>query len=161
MPFFQPPALPHLPHLWPQAPAKIVRSHIGAWALKVETDRFSGRLTCSLGRSHITYERQTLVFQLSHHADTTAAAYRIDDGPPIWTNADTLELASLGFELHNDDLANPSGGLVRIPAHRLAGARLVSIEIKADTNPVRFRIDRFGDALDAAQKAGCTDADFR
>ncbi len=136
------------------------RSQIGAWTLRVESDQFAARQICQLSRPRVDYHRQALVFHLSSRADTANAVYRIDDGPPRAVRSDAMDLARLGFALYNDDLTNPSGGLVRIPRQRIMDAREVSIQAKAMAAPVKFRIDGFGAALDAARAAGCGVDDF-
>jgi hypothetical protein len=131
---------------------------LGAWAMVVRNDPFSGYRACRLGSGPVDYRRQALVFHLSHRTDTSGAVYRIDDGPPIWARSDAATLAHLGFALHADDLANPSGGLVRIPAARLAGAKQVRIEAKGRVHA--FRIAGFEAALAAARSLGCTEEAF-
>lgn len=158
---FDPPTLPAIDFPWSPRDTNIERRHVGAWALKVETDRFTGRLTCSLSKPRIRYERQALAFQLSSGANTFDAAYRVDDAPPVSARSDAMELARQGFALHNDDLANPSGGLVRIPLGRLSGAQAVRIQSRPNTIPVRFKIDGLSEALAAAQSAGCGFSDFK
>jgi hypothetical protein len=162
MPFFQALIdLPAIPLPWTRGDTRIERSHIGAWRLVVETDRFTGRLTCQLQRGGIAYERQALVFHLSSRVDTTNAAYRIDGGPTVWSRTDAMELAGLGFALYNDDLANPSGGLVRVPMRRVMGAHAISIQPKANASAIKFNIQGFDLAMKAADKAGCTAEEFR
>lgn len=152
----------HMPSLhvpWPHGAAVV--SHVGDWTLKTRLDRFAGERSCTLSRGRIDYQRQALVFRLSTHTDTAAALYRIDGAEPVAVRADEAELASLGFALHNDDLDNPSGGLVRIPAHRLATAGEVQIEAGPGRGPVKFKIGGLAAALDAARAAGCAEADFK
>ena len=150
-----------LPIPWSHKPAPREVSHVAGWTLRVHAERFTGRLACQLSRPRIDYRRHALVFHLSARTDTAAAVYRIDNGPPLWSRDDDLDLARLGFALHSDDLDNPSGGLVRIPEQRIVAARTVSIEARADGSPARFKIDGFATALDAAHKAGCREGDFQ
>ena len=152
----------HLPSLhvpWPHGAAQV--SHVDGWTLKTRLDRFAGERSCALSRGRIDYVRQALVFHLPARVDTAAALYRIDGAAPVGVRADEAELASLGFNLHNDDLDNPSGGLVRIPVHRLAGAAEVEIEAAPGRRPVKFKIGGLSAALDAARGAGCAETDFR
>jgi len=128
---------------------------VGRWILNIRTDRFADERTCRLSRPGVTYERQALVFHLPPRLDTTTAIYRIDDAPPVAARNDLMQLAHLGFALQNDDLANPSEGLVRIPADRLASARTVKIEARAFSHPFTFKIDGFGAAKVLAEKVGC------
>ena len=151
--------LPSLPVPWPHGGAQV--SHVDGWTLTTRLDRFAGERSCSLSRGRIDYQRQALVFHLPARTDTAAALYRIDGAAPVPARADEAELAGLGFTLHNDDLDNPSGGLVRIPAHRLAGAGEVRIEPAAGRRPVKFKIGGLAAALDAARQAGCGEGDFK
>ena len=150
---------PHLP--WPHAAGPRTVSHVAGWTLAARLDTFAGERSCTLSRGRVDYRRQALVFHLPARVDTAAALYRIDGAAPVAVRADEAELASLGFALHNDDLDNPSGGLVRIPAHRLAVAGEVQIEAAPGRRPVTFKIGGLSEALDAARAAGCGEADFR
>ena len=141
------------PTHWGHARSRGERVRIGAWTMRVDSDRFRDQVRCQLFERNVSYQRRALVFHLPRRADD--AVYRIDGGPPMWARSDAMELADLGFTLHSDDLANPSGGLVRIPQPRIAGAHAVSIEPRSDVAPLRFNIDGFAAALDAARKAGC------
>jgi hypothetical protein len=151
-------ALLLLPSTWGHHEIRVERRHVGAWTLVVQTDRFSGRVTCQLSKHKIGYERQALVFHLSDRVDTSDAVYKIDGGLPVWVRSDAMELAHLGFALHNDTLANPSGGLVRLPERSLLDAHLVAVQPKAGDAPVNFKIEGFRTALETAHNAGC-DAD--
>ena len=133
---------------------------VGAWTVQARTDRFTHHATCQLRESKVRYARQALVFQLPGKLDTSDAVYRIDDGPVMSVRNDAMELARLGFALHNDDLSNPSGGLVTVPAHRLAGARTVRIEAGNHGAVYRYRIDGIDQALEAGRALGCGPDDF-
>lgn len=137
------------------------RHRVGPWTLTVVQDRFAGRTQCRLAARDMDYQRGALVIHLSPKADTFDAVYRIDGGPPQSVRADALELLRLGFALHQDDLANPSGGLVRIPADRLAGATRVDVEARPGAPVYTFRVDALAPALDAARAAGCGPEAFR
>ena len=133
-------------------------SRIGSWTLRVHSDRFSGGVSCRLSQRHVEYQRGALVFHVSRQASTLTSVYRIDGGAPRAASADGLELARMGFAVYQDDLANPSGGVVRIPARRLQGAKSVAIEVWRE--PVAFDITDLGAALDAAGRAGCSQDAF-
>ena len=135
--------------------------HIAGWTLRVQRDDFAERVTCQLSKPKVSYSREALVFQLSLPSDTSGAVYRIDGGSPALARDDAVELVRLGFALHNDDLDNPSGGLVRIPARRLLDSRVVNIEIKSNHRPATFKIEGLREALAAATKAGCAADDIR
>jgi len=128
-------------------------SRIEGWTLRVRSDRFSGGVMCRLSKHNVEYQRGALVFRLSRRASALTAVYRIDGGAPRASSANALELARMGFAVYQDDLANPSGGVVRIPARQLQGAKSVAIEVWRE--PVAFDITGLGAALDAAGKAGC------
>jgi hypothetical protein len=145
---------------WPFGGSQGDVTHIGAWTLAVRRDPFAERVHCRLTRPKIEYQRQALTFHLSAHADTSDAVYRVDDGGPIRTRDDAFALARLGFALHADDLNNPSGGLVRVPQARLDVARAIRIEAGANAKPVKFDLQGFSAALDAAKKAGCAADSF-
>lgn len=148
-------ALMSLP--WFSHPSDVRREHhhVGPWTITVIQARFAGRTQCTLTARRMDFERGALVIHLPRKADTFDAVYRIDGGPPRSVRADAQELASLGFALHNDDLANPSGGLVRIPAHALTGAARVAVQAKPGAPVRQFRVDSLEPALDAARAAGC------
>ena len=146
---------------WTHAPASGPSGRVEGWTLRVQADRFSGARACRLWRGAMDYQRGALVFHLPVHVDTAGAVYRIDGGPAAPVSSDDAELASLGFALHDDDLDNPSGGVVRIPGRRLASAGEVRIESGPARRPVKFKIGGLAAALDAARQAGCHDADFR
>jgi hypothetical protein len=155
-----------LPHWTPRGQQHLSlpwRTHreqgVNGWKLTVRLDRFTYRRTCSLHRDYVHYERQALVFHLPPYIDTSHAAYRIDNGTPRWVSADAMDLARLGFALHDDDLNNPSGGVVRITLARLAGGRQVEIEPKPFGPWMRFHADGIQAAL-AAALTKCGEADF-
>jgi hypothetical protein len=135
--------------------------HVNGWTVRADSDRFTGQMICHLSRGRVGYEKQALVLHLPSHIDTSNAVYRIDGGQPDWVRDDEMELARLGFALHDDNLNNPSGGLVRIPERRVGSASAVSIETVTNRRPITVNIDGFAPALEAASKAGCAPADFR
>lgn len=153
-------ALMLLPPLFGHGAPDHATRRVGAWTVRERTDRFTHRASCELVRPHVRYERQALVLQLPRGVDTSAAAYRIDGGPVVSVGEDAMELARLGFALHDDDLANPSGGRVTVPARRLAGARIVQVEVKARGAVYRFKVEGLAGALDAAGRLGCGAAAF-
>jgi hypothetical protein len=139
---------------------KIMTIKESGWVLKVRSDPFSGRISCHLTKRNAVYLKHAIVFQLSRRLDTSDASYRIDDGRPILSRSDQLNLARLGFALQTDDLDNPSGGLVRIPEDRLAGASNIQIEPKSYSRPIKFKLEGFSKIMTKAQDAGCKPADF-
>jgi hypothetical protein len=144
--------------LWPLHPAREVTVHrygVVGWVLETRKDSFSGRVVCRLNRGRLSYERQALVFHLPPRLNTYDAAYRIDGGPLLLSRDDAADLATQGFALSDDDLANPSGGLVRIPTRRLGGAKLVQIQPRPNSRPLRFSLNGLAATLAAARQLGC------
>jgi len=144
--------------LWTYHPASDVIMHrygVAGWILEMRTDSFAGRIECSVYRGRVSYERQALVFHLPGSVDTFDAAYRIDGGRTYLSRDDAEDIAAQGFVLRDDDLDNPSGGLVRIPSVRLEGAKLVQIQPRPNIKPILFRLDGLGAAVAAARQLGC------
>jgi hypothetical protein len=84
--------------------------------LELRTDSFAGRTDCRVRRGRLSYERQAQVVHLPARLNTFDAAYRIDGGRLMLARDAAADLAAQGFALSDDDLQNPSGGLVRISA---------------------------------------------
>ena len=141
------------PQGWPR--------HYGEWTLNVRTDSFTTGHVCKLTRPGIDYQRQTVILHLPARTDTTNAVYRIDAGPPVEARADDLQIVRLGFALQDDDLQNPSGGVIRIPVTRLVGARSVRVETAAFSRSRKFDLDGLDAALAAANAANCGPNDFQ
>ncbi len=149
--------------LWPwrHAPALVVERHrLGAWTVETRDDRFAGRRTCRVTAPGLTYERGALVVRLGRRTDTADAVYRVDDGPPVAVRSELMDMARRGFAIDQDDLANPSGGVVRIPEARLSQARRISIRAGVNRTIVRVGVTGFAAALDSAHAAGCAPGDF-
>jgi hypothetical protein len=135
--------------------------HMGAWSLSVTHDRFAGQVKCKVAAHAMDFERQALVIRLPAKTDTSEAVYRVDGGPARPVRGDQMELADLGFALHQGDLANPSGGLVRVPARLLADAHQVSVQARPGAKVFNFRITGLDAALETARLAGCGPASFQ
>jgi hypothetical protein len=149
-------ALALLPY-HPVSDVTVRRYGVDGWVLELRTDSFAGRTDCRVTRGHLSYERQAVVFHLPPRLATFDAAYRIDGGRLTPARDDAADLAAQGFALSDDDLDNPSGGLVRIPARRLEGAKLVQIQPRPGIKPLRFKLDGLGASLDAAHRLGCAE----
>lgn len=149
-----------LPLPWGHGTMKTVRRRVAGWTLTVRKDSFSGRTLCRLSRGHAAYSRGALTLRLSARVNSAGAVYRVDGGPALRAEDDEMEIARLGFALHDDSLANPSGGLVRIPERRVLQARTVSIQAVPGRQPAVFRISGLAEALAAGQAAGCRTGDF-
>jgi hypothetical protein len=137
-------------------PVKTTHRKVAGWTLTVSHDSFSQSTRCALRRSKAIVFRHALVFRLPAQVDTSAAVYRIDGGPPMRVENDAMDLARLGFALTDDDLDNPSGGLVRIPQDKfLRASRSVAIEATPGRRVASFRIDGLTAAMDRAAALGC------
>jgi hypothetical protein len=131
------------------------------WTYEVREDRFANLKSCTLYRRGVTYANRTLTFHLPREIDTSQAIYRVDDSETQPWRVSAMELASSGVALVQDDLRNPSGGLVPVPARTLASARVVIIRPSEKAKPVKFRIEGFSTAMAAATAAGCAPQSFR
>ena len=145
--------------IWPfhgPDPAPARHQRVAGWEVETHRDRFTGHLTCQVKKGRISLARQAVVFHFPVRIDTFDAAYRIDGGPLYLARDDAADLAAMGFGLHDDDnLDNPSGGIVRIPASRLAGAHWVRIEAGPYAKAYRFTLAGLDAAIDAATSRGC------
>ncbi len=137
-----------------------MQRHVGPWTIRVHTDRFSERVSCRLFGRGMEYRRGAVIFRLPGRFDTSTAAYRVDDRPPVDVRTEVMAMARLGFALYRDDLANPSGGLVRIPEDRLIDANVVRIEAGPKGAAFHFKVFGLSAALEVAGAAGCTPAAF-
>jgi hypothetical protein len=133
----------------------LTQKRIGDWTLTVQHDPFADQTGCRLASGRQSYERGALVIRLPRKIDTADAVYRIDKGPPMFVSWDRSTLASLGFALWQDDLENPSAGLVRIPVAKLATASTVQVEARPGNRVWTFSLKGFPAALAAAKQAGC------
>jgi hypothetical protein len=136
-------------------PRQRTQARIGAWKLTVQHDLFAGRVACELVDGRLAYERGALVVRLPRGADTSAALYRIDGGAVMTAADDYPSLATLGFAIWQDNLRNPSGGLVRIPAPKIAAARELTLEPAPSGRVWHFPLDGLPAALAAWKDAGC------
>ena len=131
------------------------------WRLTVTRHSFSASTSCKLRTDKARYQRNVVTFDLGRRRNTTAALYRIDGGQAFRAADDRAEIAKRGFALSGDDLDNPSGGLVRVPAERLQSAGVIQIESKDNDRPAQFRVDGLAAAIEHARTLGCDDGSFR
>jgi hypothetical protein len=136
------------------ADAQPYRQRIGAWTLDATRYQFAGEVKCELTSRHARYERGALVLSLPERIDTSTAVDTVDGGAPHWTSQDAFPLAKLGFRLSEDDLDNPSEGLVRIPAPS-DDIRSVAVQTSAGGRPRTFTVNGLGAALYVAKGMGC------
>ena len=143
------------PTPWSRAPSETSLHKVGRWSLEVRLNRFSGRATCRLTNGNVSIVRGVVIFRFPKTVDTVRAVYRIDDGAPTDVSADTLALAQAGLALYSDDLRNPSGGLVRVPAPKLLDAQTIKIAPSPEARPVTFNVFGVRDAIERARLADC------
>jgi hypothetical protein len=145
---------------WRQAQVHSAQHHVGPWTVRVSADRFSGRVRCRLFGQGMDYRRGTVIFRLPGRIDTSTAVYRVDDGEPVDVRTEVMDMARLGFAIYRDDLANPSGGVVRVPQARLIDANAVRIQAGPKGASLRFKVAGLGAALEVARASGCQPAAF-
>lgn len=136
-------------------PRQNTEARIGRWKLTVRHDVFAGGVSCGLVNGRLGYERGALIVRLPRSTDTSAALYRIDGGSAMAAANDYSSLAVLGFAVWQDNLRNPSGGLVRIPASKIATARELTLEAAPSSRVWNFPLDGLPAALAAWKDAGC------
>lgn len=141
--------------------AKPIVQHVAGWTLTIDTDAFTKVRRCHLTRPNVEFRRSALILHAPERIDTSRADYRIDDGPVISVASDQLALAALGFQLENEDLDNPSQGLVRVPAMRLWQPRRISVQPAPGRPTVSFEVSGLVQALEAAADAGCPSEAFK
>ena len=141
---------------WHHTTTRTTIQHVAGWTLRIDTDVFSGQPKCRLYRNNIEYQRQALVFRFPRDVDTSTAIYRIDGGAPNWAQSDMVELVSLGFALHYDDLTNSSGGYLRIPLRKIRLAHRIRVEVSTLHPPTTFDIGGVDQAVATARGLGCT-----
>lgn len=134
---------------------------VAGWTYEVDQDPFTYLKSCRLYRRGVTYTHETLTFHLPPWIDTSEAIYRIDNAAAQPWRASATELAAKGVTLQRDDLRNPSGSVVPIPARQLVDANVVTIRPSQTGSLVQFRVDGFSRAITAARSAGCTPDGFR
>ncbi len=148
--------------LWPfHAPQ--VRTHaytLPTWSYSQSRDRFTARLACRVyegprGRPPVSYEGRAVTFRFLARMNTLGADYRLDSGPVRAWRDDLPALEEVGLTPDQGGLANPTGGLVTLPAHELIGVHTVTIRPTPRSQPQVFSIDGLPDAVDAARARGC------
>jgi len=131
------------------------RVSVAGWTLTTRTDAFGGEVRCDLRRGRVSFARGALLISLGRKVSTFDAVYRIGGGPPRRSRDDAMEIAALGIALHNDNLDNPSGGLVRIPAQLVGDAYRITVEARPFVRPLAFTVAGLPAALQAEHAAGC------
>jgi hypothetical protein len=149
-----------LPLPWRNGTVHDVQQKVGGWTLDVRNNSFTADARCHLVKGRVSFTRGVLIFRLSPGVDTSEAYYRVDGGEPRAAKAELMSVAHAGLAIYDDQLANPSGGVVRIPAERVGHGKLVAIQANTTSAPRRFDIAGLDSALDQAAKLGCTPTTF-
>lgn len=143
---------------WPHAQTITQTRKAADWTIRITRDTFTDRISCSLSKRDIRFERDSLVFDLGRESDTGDAYFRVDDGAARSVREAALEDDRHGFYRNGGPIENPSGGEVVLPASYIDGAKRVSIRTSVRHSPRVFDVSRFAAALAAARAAGCGDA---
>lgn len=151
-------ALTLLGGLWPFGDEIDVRRYAPAkgWVLVVEKDRFTGESRCTgRRRGGVTYRNGVVTFRFGEHVGTAQAQFRVDGGPARWARDFAVEAAGKGASFRSDNLDNPTGGLVHLPASVLQGAGSVAIRPDRDGRARTFSLKGLAETMAAAQAQGC------
>ncbi len=140
-------------HGGPFADSRVVTKPAG-WTLAVVTDRFTGKLSCSLERRHVRVVGNWATLELGKYVDTENAEVRLDDKA-----ARSVHVFARPFvdpnDTSRDAILNPSGGRVVLPVADLAGARTAWVRPTPRAHVARFDLTGLSAAVAAAHKAGC------
>jgi hypothetical protein len=155
-------AMPHLfdlkrltPHDTARVSHKVTRTRIGKWTLTVTRDAFNGVVACSLDAPGMAVDKGAVAFRFSPKQDTSAAEYRLNDGPVVPVRSNLPTLAGLGVQVVSDDLANPSRGMVYIPVKVIGASSYVWIRTEK-RGPARvFKVHDLEAAVFAARADKC------
>lgn len=137
--------------------------HLAGWDMRIEHDGFTGQVRCRLfaaagwGQGRMGYAQGVVGFHLGAGKDVAGAWYRIDDKAVRPWRDDYSDLIARRAPLDSGSLTNPTGGVVFVPAERLAGAGTVTIRASRHSRPKRFQLKGFEQALTAARANGCSD----
>ncbi len=147
---------PGLPDWLRGQPDRVVeRAQVGPWRLEVAHDGFTGKTLCVVRNGDMTYHHGVMTFDFGGGTDTAEAQFRLDDGPPVKTVILASQAAGLGARFGSNDLRNPSGGVVHIPASALGQAQQISIRPGERADHRVFSLGGLPEALDAARAKGC------
>lgn len=133
------------------------RTSVGDWQLDIRFNRFSNEVTCRLratnGRAR--YQGGAVGFRFARSWDVAEAVYRLDGGPPHAWRDDLPELVNLGTPIESGGLANPTGGVVWIPLHRLESINSIAIQPRRDRRARIFHFRGLKGLYELAQARGC------
>lgn len=139
------------------------RTVIGGWRLDIARNAFSGEIACRLREAHgrAFYQGGAIGFRVAHGRDAMAATYRIDGGAPRAWRDDLPELLALGTPVDTGAMADPTGGIVRVPWRLLASANSIAIQPASDRRVRTFRLGGVHGLRALALARGCVpDARF-
>ena len=131
------------------------RLRFGLWTLEIRRDPFASETACTISAPGMTFDHGALIIRLRSSANTFDAIYRIDQGPRVDSRSDQLKLARLGLAIYQEDLPNPSGGLLRIPGDEVRGAHQVRFELRRGGRVYTRSLWGLENALTSAQQNVC------
>jgi hypothetical protein len=146
-------------HHHPKAPhepaAASRRAQAGAWTVTARWDRFAGATSCVIRARGVRLERQTAIFRVREHGDTTASLFRLDNGPARPVSEAFGPVEAHGVFPQKGWVMDPAGGEIALPAAWLGSAATVTVRVSPRSHPVRFKVAGLDTALAAAKAKGC------
>ena len=124
------------------------------WRLEVDTDRFGGKVTCSLQKQHVRVVNGWVTLQLGRDVYTQYAEVRLDDGPARPARSFPQPLVDPN-DTSGDPILNPSGGRVVLPQVEAIHARTAWVRPRPQARVARFDLAGLPEAVAAATRAGC------
>ena len=130
---------------------------LGDWRLEIVKGKFSGDVACHLRAkgNRVFYVANALGFRFGKRLDTLGAWIRLDGGAPYRWRDDLPELARLGVAIDGRNLDAPTGGIIWIPAAKLAEVNRVQIQPRADKRARTYHLRGFAGLREIARGAGC------
>jgi hypothetical protein len=126
----------------------------GPWLIAVNSDRFAGTVGCQVRTRDVSLQRDTLIFRVASHGDTTAAVFRVDSGPPRAVAEAFDAVEARGFFPQRRWVVDPHGGEAALPISCVAGARAVAIRVWPH-RARNFNVTRLQEAEARAKALGC------
>ena len=130
---------------------------LGDWRLEIVKGRFSGDVACHLRAKdkRVFYVANALGFRFGKRLDTLGAWIRLDGGEAYRWRDDLPELARLGVAIDGRNLDAPTGGIIWIPAAKLADVNRVQIQPRADKRARTYHLRGFAGLREIARTMGC------
>jgi hypothetical protein len=128
------------------------------WRLDLARNPFSEQLVCHLSarNGRAFYQAGAVAFHFNSRWNTSAAAYRLDNGPPRLMRDDLPELIGLKAPIDRGGLENATQGLVWVPFRLIAPAQAIAIAPTAIHAPRRFPLAGLVALRALAATRGCT-----